>query len=103
MEVKDLKMDNFLWVEEFRPKKVADCILLEPTKEVFQGFVTDGKIPNSSANELVFVAAFRDMAPLAIDPWIETVAGFSSSKFPLTTTFSSCKYGPFPLTESVGG
>ena len=38
-------MDNFLWVEEFRPKKVADCILLEPTKEVFQGFVTDGKIP----------------------------------------------------------
>ncbi len=39
-------MENFLWVEEFRPKKVADCVLLEPTKEVFQGFVDDGKIPN---------------------------------------------------------
>jgi len=39
-------MENFLWVEEFRPKKVADCVLLEPTKEVFQGFVNDGKIPN---------------------------------------------------------
>ena len=39
-------MDNFLWVEEFRPKTVSDCILIEPTKEVFQGFVDDGKIPN---------------------------------------------------------
>ena len=39
-------MDNFLWVEEFRPKTVADCILVEQTKEVFQGFVDDGKIPN---------------------------------------------------------
>ena len=25
---------------------MADCILIEPTKEVFQGFVDDGKIPN---------------------------------------------------------
>jgi DNA polymerase III delta prime subunit len=25
---------------------VADCVLLEPVKEVFQGFVNDGKIPN---------------------------------------------------------
>ena len=39
-------MDNFLWVEEFRPKRVADCILPSQTKEVFQGFVEDGKIPN---------------------------------------------------------
>ena len=46
MDGKVLKMDNFLWVEEFRPKKVADCVLIEPTKEVFQGFVDDGKIPN---------------------------------------------------------
>jgi len=39
-------MDNFLWVEEFRPKKVANCILPANIKEVFQGFVDDGKIPN---------------------------------------------------------
>ena len=39
-------MDNFLWVEEFRPKRVADCILPIQIKEVFQGFVEDGKIPN---------------------------------------------------------
>ena len=39
-------MDNFLWVEEFRPKRVANCILPIQIKEVFQGFVEDGKIPN---------------------------------------------------------
>ena len=39
-------MSNFLWVEEFRPKKVANCILPEKIKEVFQGFVDDGQIPN---------------------------------------------------------
>ena len=37
---------GFLWVEEFRPKRVADCILPIQIKEVFQGFVEDGKIPN---------------------------------------------------------
>ena len=39
-------MDNFLWVEQHRPKKVADCILPENIKESCQGFVDDGKIPN---------------------------------------------------------
>ena len=39
-------MNNFLWVEEFRPKSVANCILPIQIKEVFQGFVEDGKIPN---------------------------------------------------------
>ena len=37
---------GFLWVEEFRPRRVADCILPIQIKEVFQGFVEDGKIPN---------------------------------------------------------
>ena len=39
-------MNDFLWVEEFRPKRVADCILPSQIKEVFQGFVNDGRIPN---------------------------------------------------------
>ena len=39
-------MDNFLWVEQHRPKKVADCILPESIKESCQGFVDDGQIPN---------------------------------------------------------
>ena len=39
-------MSDFLWVEEFRPKTIKDCILPYHTKETFQGFVDDGKIPN---------------------------------------------------------
>ena len=39
-------MENFLWVEEHRPKKVSDCILPESIKESCQGFVDDGQIPN---------------------------------------------------------
>ena len=39
-------MKNFLWVENFRPKRVSDCILPSSIKETFQSFVNDGKIPN---------------------------------------------------------
>jgi len=39
-------MNDFLWVEEFRPDKVANCVLPSQIKEVFQGFVDDGRIPN---------------------------------------------------------
>ena len=37
---------EFLWVEKYRPNIVEDCILPESTKEVFQGFVNQGEIPN---------------------------------------------------------
>ena len=39
-------MNDFLWVEEFRPDRVANCVLPSQIKEVFQGFVNDGRIPN---------------------------------------------------------
>jgi len=39
-------MNDFLWVEEFRPNRVANCVLPSQIKEVFQGFVDDGRIPN---------------------------------------------------------
>ena len=39
-------MEKYLWVEQHRPKKVADCILPIHIKEVCQGFVDDGRIPN---------------------------------------------------------
>ena len=39
-------MNDFLWVEEFRPRRVANCILPAQIKEVFQGFVDDKRIPN---------------------------------------------------------
>ena len=37
---------EFLWVEKYRPNIVEDCILPESIKEVFQGFVNQGEIPN---------------------------------------------------------
>lgn len=38
--------DDFLWVEMYRPPTVADTILPQSLKEVFQKFVDDGAIPN---------------------------------------------------------
>ena len=37
---------EFLWVEKYRPSKVKECILPASTKDVFQGFVDQGELPN---------------------------------------------------------
>jgi len=43
----DLIMSKeFLWVEKYRPNAVKDCILPASTKDVFQGFVDQGELPN---------------------------------------------------------
>ena len=31
-------MDHMLWVEKYRPAKIADCILPEKIKDTFQEF-----------------------------------------------------------------
>ena len=36
----------FLWVEQYRPKTIEDCILPDSTKKVFEGFLKQGEIPN---------------------------------------------------------
>lgn len=38
--------NEFLWVEKYRPKKIADCILTDDLKSTFQQFVNAGNIPN---------------------------------------------------------
>lgn len=38
--------DQFLWTEKYRPQKVADCILPESIKSVFQEYVNQKSIPN---------------------------------------------------------
>ena len=38
--------EDFLWVEKYRPRKIADCILPEELKSTFQEFVNNGNIPN---------------------------------------------------------
>ena len=39
-------MNDFLWVEKYRPQKVEDCILPTDVKNTFKGFVEQGEIPN---------------------------------------------------------
>lgn len=39
-------MKNFLWVEEFRPHTIEDCILPTSLKKVFTGFIEQGEISN---------------------------------------------------------
>ena len=39
-------MNDFLWVEKYRPKTVADCILPTGLKKTFSDIVATGEIPN---------------------------------------------------------
>jgi DNA polymerase III delta prime subunit len=39
-------MDEFLWVEKYRPKTINDCILPEGLKQTFSSFIDSGNIPN---------------------------------------------------------
>ena len=39
-------MKKFLWVEQYRPSNISDCILPENIKNSFHGFVKQGEIPN---------------------------------------------------------
>jgi len=38
--------NNTLWVEKYRPERVADCVLPDDIKKTFQGIVDSGDIPN---------------------------------------------------------
>ena len=38
--------EEYLWVEKYRPKNVADCILPDRIKKVFQSYVDEGNLPN---------------------------------------------------------
>lgn len=39
-------LEEFLWVEKYRPQTIADTILPEELKRTFQEFVNQGNIPN---------------------------------------------------------
>jgi DNA polymerase III delta prime subunit len=39
-------MENFLWVEEYRPKDVGSCVLPKNLKDTFTEFVESDNIPN---------------------------------------------------------
>jgi DNA polymerase III delta prime subunit len=42
----DIKNDEVLWVEKYRPRKIQDTILPEKTKQIFKKFVADEAVPN---------------------------------------------------------
>jgi len=39
-------LDEFLWVEKYRPKTIDECILPDGLKETFRAFVSQNDIPN---------------------------------------------------------
>jgi DNA polymerase III delta prime subunit len=39
-------MDQFLWVEKYRPKSIEECILPKQLKDTFQQIVDSGELPN---------------------------------------------------------
>ena len=47
--------EQFLWVEKYRPKKVADCILSPELKDTFSNYVKDNKIPNMINGNMIFI------------------------------------------------
>lgn len=42
----DVKADEFIWSQKYRPKTISDAILPEKTKKSFQQFIKDKNIPN---------------------------------------------------------
>ena len=42
----DAKQNEVLWVERYRPQVIADTILPEKTKSMFEKFVSDDNVPN---------------------------------------------------------
>jgi len=46
MTAMKMKEDEYLWAQRYRPQVVADTILPENTKNIFQRFVDDKNIPN---------------------------------------------------------
>jgi DNA polymerase III delta prime subunit len=38
--------EQFLWVEKYRPRQIADCILPADIKATFEQFIAQGEIPN---------------------------------------------------------
>jgi len=39
-------LDDFLWVEKYRPKTIDECVLPEGLKQTFSSFIEQGNIPN---------------------------------------------------------
>jgi DNA polymerase III delta prime subunit len=41
----DIRNDQFLWVEKYRPQTIDDCVLPESLKKTFKEFIAQGELP----------------------------------------------------------
>lgn len=48
--IKDIKDDEPLWVEKYRPRTIKETILPKNIKALFQGYIDDGFVPNMTLN-----------------------------------------------------
>jgi len=39
-------MDQYLWVEKYRPTTIDECVLPDSLKKTFKEFVATGELPN---------------------------------------------------------
>lgn len=39
-------MEQYLWVEKYRPQKIDDCVLPKSLKDTFKQFIESGELPN---------------------------------------------------------
>ncbi len=42
----DIREDQFLWVEKYRPQKIDDCVLPESLKKTFKEYIAQGELPS---------------------------------------------------------
>ena len=48
--------DANLWVEQYRPKTISECVLTDDLKNTFQQFVDNKQIPNLLLSGVVLVS-----------------------------------------------
>ena len=44
--MKDYIMEEFIWVEKYRPKSIETCVLPNTLKETLKEFISQGDVPN---------------------------------------------------------
>ena len=42
----DIREDQFLWVEKYRPQKIDDCVLPQSLKDTFKQYIDQGELPS---------------------------------------------------------
>ena len=92
----------FLWVEQYRPKTIEECILPDSTKKVFEGFLKQGEIPNLLLSGGAGVGKTTVAKALCnqLETDILVINGSDEGRF-LDTVRNSCKVYASTLTSKA--